>query len=133
MKLSLRDVIGYIGQSPNSGGPGIPYTSNDSNPQASEESATFMGRPNDSYFCPNCKSTNLFYNKEKGIGYCDKCQGRFSITNREDGNSFRWRALPRGTGLLDPLQGGNAYPPAHDSTQYGGGSASKSWGTNSHP
>ena len=130
-KLSYRDIIGYIGQSPNVPN-GSPVTSTPDAPWNSPEMAGYTGLPEQgTYFCPNtnCGSVNLFINVDKGMGYCNDCQGRFSLLQVQEGNSFPDRALPRGTGLLNTDQGSNSMPAAHDSTEYGSGSASKSWGS----
>jgi len=128
IKLSYRDVISYIGQEVNVPN-GIPYTSNPSAPWNSQEMVSYQGRAQTSNCCPNCKSINLLTNNEKGIGYCSDCQGRFSLLDRQEGNSFTSRAIPRGTGLLNLDQGSNSVPEAHSTNEYGSGSASKSWGT----
>jgi len=130
IKLSFRDVKGYIGQSPHvpSGGP---YTSTPDAPWNSQEMNAYKGVPQGTYFCPECPGhkVNLIINDDSQTGTCGKCQGRFSLLQVQEGNDFTSRALPRGTGLLNTDQGSNSMPSAHDSTEYGGGSASKSWGS----
>lgn len=132
MKLSFRDRIAWIGQSPNvpSGGP---YTSAPDASWSSPEMAGYSGLPEQgTYFCPNdgCKSVNLFINLDKQMGYCGDCKGRFSLLQVQEGNSFEDRALPRGTGLLNPMQGGNSSPEAHEtSSEPWGDAASSQWGS----
>jgi hypothetical protein len=130
IKLSFRDVEAYIGQSPHVPN-GIPYTSNPSAPWASQEMNAYKGHPQGTYFCPNqgCVEVKLLVNDGEHDGICTKCQGRFSILERQVGNDFTSRALPRGTGLLNTDQGSNSVPAAHSTNEYGGGSASKSWGS----
>ncbi len=127
MKLSHRDITAYIGQSPNVP-QGIPYTSDPSAPWASQEMAAYEGRGENS-FCPSCKSVNLLVNKDKNMAICGDCQARFSTKAFEQGNMFNGRTIDRATGLLNTDEGSDSYPEAHGTNQVGGGSASKSWGT----
>jgi len=131
MKLSHRDITAYIGQSPHipTGGP---YTSTPDAPWNSPEMEGYKGVPQGTYFCPNdkCKSVNLFINIDKQMGYCEKCEGRFSLLQVQEGNAFPDRALPRGTGLLNYDQGSNSSPEAHEtSTPPWASSPSSMWGS----
>lgn len=112
IRLSFRDVKSYIGQSPHvpSGGP---VTSKPDAPYDSPEMNAYTGLPQNQYFCPDCKTINLFFNKDTGIANCNKCHGRFSIKDFQTGNAYNSRLIPRETGLLDMTDGSNSMPSAH--------------------
>jgi len=128
IRLSFRDTVGYIGQSPHvpTGGP---YTSNPDAPWNSPEMAAYTGLPQSQYFCPDCKTVNLLYNNKDETTKCPKCQARFSLKDVQEGNDFPNQALPRSTGLLNTYDGSNSMPSAHYTSEYGSGSASQAWGS----
>lgn len=127
IRLSFRDKVGYIGQSPNvpSGGP---YTSTPDAPWNSQEMASYTGAPMNEYFCPSCKSVNLFINKDKGSAICQDCNARFSTADFAEGNAFGDREIPRTTGLFNSDEGSTSVPSAHESGSIGGGSWSQALG-----
>lgn len=127
MRLSFRDRVAYIGQSPHvpAGGP---YTSAPDFPWNSQEMAAYKPRPSYSYFCPSCKSVNLLINQDKNLCICGDCKARFSTLNFDEGNSFEQTEIPRATGLLNTDQGSTSYPDAHGAEGIGGGAASQQWG-----
>jgi len=127
MRLSLRDKVAYIGQSPHvpSGGP---YTSSPDAPWNSQEMESYVGMPSSSYFCPKCKSVNLLVNQDKNLCICQDCKARFSTEEFETGNSFEETEIPRATGLFNTDEGSTSVPNAHESGSIGGGAASTQWG-----
>jgi len=128
MKLSFRDRTStYLGQSPNVP-QGLPYTSKPDAPWDSQEMGAYTGLPQNQYFCPDCKTLNLFINIKDNQGDCDKCQGRFSLKDAQQGNAYNNRLIPRETGLLDMTDGSNSMPEAHTSP-IAPGAPSSMWGS----